>query len=139
MPLTYLNLDFCAQVQDLTPLRGMPLTYLNLWGCDLVGDLSPLRGMSLTHFGTSSNLVSDLTPLKGMPLKTLQFGHCAGIKDLTPLQDTELTELQFSIGPIARNMRQLRGMKSLKTLVVQDRGTFTAAEFWKRYDAGEFK
>jgi tetratricopeptide (TPR) repeat protein len=139
LPLTYLDLSFSPQVQDLTPLKGMQLTSLNLWSCDLVSDLTPLRSMPLTHFSSSSNRLTDLTPLQGMPLKIIHFGHCAGIRDLTPLHDLELTAMRFGPGPIARNMYQLRRMKSLRTIDVTDRGTFTAAEFWKRYDAGEFK
>jgi tetratricopeptide (TPR) repeat protein len=139
IPLTHLNLSFGQQVQDLTPLKGMQLTALDLWSCDLISDLTPLRGMPLQFFSTSSNRLTDLTPLQGMPLKTLHFGHCAGIRDLTPLQELELAELRIGPGPIARNMFQLRRMKSLKTIVVNDRGTYSAAEFWKRYDAGEFK
>jgi len=139
MPLAYLDLSFSAQVQDLTPLKGMQLTSLDLWACDLVNDLTPLRGMPLTFFSTSSNRLTDLTPLQGMPLKILHFGHCGAIRDLTPLQDLELTEVRFTLGPVAKNMHQLRRMKSLKTIVIADRGTFTAADFWKRYDAGEFK
>jgi hypothetical protein len=139
LPLTYLDLSFSPQVQDLTPLKGMPLTSLDLWNCDLVSDLTPLRGMPLTFFSTTSNRLTDLAPLQGMPLKILKFGHCAGIRDLTPLQDLNLTELHFSVGPISRNIHQLRRMKSLRTIVLADHGTFTAADFWKRYDAGEFK
>jgi serine/threonine protein kinase len=139
MPLTYLNLAFSPQVQDLTPLKGMPLTSLDLFGSDLVSDLTPLRGMQLTFFSTTSNRVTDLTPLQGMPLKTLVFGHCAGIRDLTPLQDSELTDLRCGPGPVAANLGHLRRVKSLKTIEVTERGRFAAAEFWKRYDAGEFK
>jgi hypothetical protein len=68
--------------------------------------------------------------------KILHFGHCGGIRDLTPLQDLNLTELRFALGPVAI---QLRRMKSLRTIEVTDRGTFAAAEFWRRYDSGEFK
>jgi hypothetical protein len=117
----------------------MKLTSLHLWGCDLVSDLTPLRGMPLRFFSTSSNRVSDLTPLQGMPLKVLHFGHCGAIRDLTPLQNMELTELRLSPGPVLANIHVLRRMTSLKTIEVTGRGTFTAAEFWKRYDAGEFK
>jgi serine/threonine protein kinase len=139
IPLTYLNLSFSQQVQDLTPLKGMPLTSLDVWGCDRVSDLAPLRGMPLKYFSTSSNSLTDLTPLQGMPLKIVHFGHCGGIRDLTPLQESELTEMRFAPGPVAKNMHQLRQMKSLKRIEVTDRGTFTVGEFWKRYDAGEFK
>ncbi len=38
-----------------------------------------------------------------------------------------------------QDMYQLRRLKSLQTVVVIERGWFPAAEFWRRYDAGEFK
>jgi serine/threonine protein kinase len=133
MPLTLLNLGGCNQVRDLTPLQGMPLTYLNLLHCSLVRDLAPLKGMPLTFLSLQEcSSVSDLTPLKGMPLSSLHLSDCPNVKDLTPLQGMNLTEIYLNLP--AKGMDVLREMKSLVRI-----NQLPPAEFWKKYDAGEFK
>lgn len=80
----------------------------------------------------------DLTPLKGLPLTTLELRNCDQAKDVTPLADLPLTDVGLSPKTISRGMDVLRRMKSLKTIRVGN-AAFAPDEFWKRYDAGEFK
>jgi len=142
MPLTSLALDRC-QVRDLTALQGMPLTSLSLFECGEVLDLTPLKGMPLTTLVlTHCGQVRDLTPLKGMPLITLNLHGCGEVGDLTPLQGMNLSQIYFTPRNITKGMDILRQMKSLKTIGVGwggDKDTFSPEQFWKRYEAGEFK
>jgi serine/threonine protein kinase len=134
MPLTTLNLSLCSQVRDLSPLKGMPLRKLHLHGCSQVQDLTPLQGMSLTHLELLwCSQVHDLSALKGMPLVWLHLGNTP-VKDLTPLQGMNVQKVLLIPKNITRGMECLRQMKSLT-----DINDLPPAEFWKRYDAGEFK
>ncbi|OAI47277.1 hypothetical protein AYO44_09860 [Planctomycetaceae bacterium SCGC AG-212-F19] len=134
MPLTTLNLGLCGQVRNISPLKGMPLCRLYLHGCGQVQDLTPLKGMSLTHLELLwCGQVHDLSPLKGMPLTWLNLDNTP-VKDLTPLQGMNLQKILFNAKNITRGMESLRQMKSLTNL-----NDLPPAEFWKRYDAGEFK
>lgn len=140
MPLTYL---FCgvSPLSDLSPLEGMPLEDLNC-SSSAVADLSPLRGMPLKHLDCYGTRVSDLSPLRGMPLTSLS---CATgrVIDVAPLAGMKLTEIGFSPKTVLHGMDALRGMKSLKNFGFfvgkEGRVSLPAEEFWKRYDAGEFR
>lgn len=161
MKLVVLNMDGCRQVQDLKPLQGMPLTRLDLAGCDRVEDLTPLRDMKLTSLSLEAcrqvrdltplkqmplrsldlwgcGQIRDLTPLRGMALASLNVRSCGQVRDLTPLQEMSLTEISLTPSNITQGLDGLRRMRSLQTIGVGSRA-FPAAEFWKRYDAGEFK
>jgi hypothetical protein len=50
-----------------------------------------------------------------------------------------LKKLWLSPKNITQGMNILRDMTSLETIGVDDRLTCSAAEFWQRYDKGEFK
>jgi hypothetical protein len=136
MPLTTLTLHHCFEVQDLTPLQGMKLTTLFLSGCGKVRDLTPLKGMPLTSLYLARSAVVDLTPLKGMPLTSLEMGGTE-ISDLTPLEGMKLESIYVTLKKITRGMDVLRQMQSLKTINTYEK-EYPPADFWKRYDAGEF-
>lgn len=148
-----------TQVEDLSPLRGMPLRVIHC-GRTQVTDLSPLKDMTLTHVSCpetkvrnlsplkdmkltlllcQDTLISDLSPLTGMPLTEIFFFH-TNVRDLTPLQGMHLTNLSFTPNKIAKGMDVLRQMKSLASIGVgsTEQGPFQPADFWKKYDAGEF-
>jgi Leucine-rich repeat (LRR) protein len=99
--------------------------------------LSPLRGMPLTTLSFYTTNVSDLSPLYGMPLTGL-FCNGTPAFDLSPLQGMNLAELQFTPKNITKGLDVARQMKSIKTIGTEYSKVFPAAEFWKKYDAGEF-
>jgi hypothetical protein len=68
-----------------------------------------------------------------MPLSILDMQQTA-VRDVTPLKDLPLTELYFDAKNIEQGLDVLRGMKSLKKIY-----GLSPAEFWRRYDAGEYK
>jgi hypothetical protein len=87
--------------------------------------------------------VQDLTPLGGMPLKSLSI-EATGVTDLAPLQTMKLEQLSLTPKNITKGLNVIREMKSLKSigLVASDVGSdklLPAAEFWDRFDKGEFK
>ena len=158
MPLASLNLYVCPHVSDLEPLRGMPLTRL-LLGPSQVGDLTPLKGMPLTYLNLYDSPIADLEPLRGMPLAGLVIGSTrvrdlgllrgmrltalhigeTQVADLTPLCDMPLEELFLSPKSVKTGLEALRDLKSLKFIGTGPGKARPAAEFWKRYDHGEFK
>ncbi len=136
MPLAHLNCS-SSPVSDLSPLQGMPLTQLDCYGTK-VFDLSPLQGAPLTILSCGATKVADLSPLAGMPLKSL-YCYYTPVSDLSPLAGMNLTDFQFSPKRIAKGLEVVRQMKSLKTIGVgTGQPALPAAEFWKKYDVGEF-
>ncbi len=128
------------RIADLSPLRGMPLRFLQCVS-NRVSDLSPLRGMKLVNFLCGNNQILDLQPLRGMHLEMLAIQNNP-IEDLSPLEDMGLERLIFSPQKVTKGLGALRRMKTLKQIDFRWRkdGDFlSAADFWKLYDAGEFK
>ena len=162
IPLTSLSIMYCPKVSDLSPLKDMPLRVLNIQSTE-VRDLSPLKGMPLTYLVMGHCGVRDLSPLKGLPLTWLDFHCCYQVNDLSPLVGMPLTGLSlYLIGPgqdltllqemnlvlllltphhVTKGMEMLRHKKNLKTIGItaDPKDQFPAVEFWKKYDAGEFK
>jgi len=138
MPLTGLKCSW-SQVSDLSPLEGMRLTYLDCGGTQ-VRDLSPLRGMPLTGLWCGGTQVSDLSPLAGMPLANL-YCDTTQVSDLSPLNGMNLAVVTFTPKNIAKGIDVIRQMKSLDRIGIgwQPQEIFPADEFWKKFDAGEFK
>ena len=126
-----------TQVADLSPLKGMPIKDLVINFCP-VQDLSPLTGMPLKIFVCCETPVTDLSPLAGMPLKTLQFPF-TNVVDVTPLQGMELENLLFTPEKITKGLDRIRRMNSLQLIGTDwNSKELPPAEFWKKYDAGEF-
>jgi len=137
MPLTFLHC-YRTLVTDLSPLRGMPLTELWLCECPQLGDLSALKGMPLTGLSVYSTGVRDLGPLKGMPLRML-WSDSTRVTDLTPLAGMALQKLTFTPKLIKKGIEVVRGMKSIRQIGTHYNRLMAPEEFWKKYDAGEFK
>ncbi len=141
MPLT--SLALCnSQVRDLEPLKGMPLTTLTLPNCIELEDLHPLKGMKLTSLSIGGifggTKVRDLSPLKDM---TLTYLNCsdAPVSDLSPLQGMQLEDIRLTPKNITQGLNLLRNMKNLKTIGIDYAHAWPAAEFWARFDKGEFE
>ena len=81
---------------------------------------------------------AGLAHLKGTPLKVLRIDN-TGITDLTPLQGMPLEDIRLTPKNITKGLDILRDMKSLKTIGITWEQAWPAAEFWDRYDKGEFK
>jgi Leucine-rich repeat (LRR) protein len=118
------------------------LTQLELSG-------TSITDAGLAHFTDCKNLivlyldgtkVSDagLAHFKGTPLTHLWINN-TGITDLTPLQGMSLEDIRLTPKNITKGLDILKGMKSLKTIGITWDQAWPAAEFWERYDKGEFK
>lgn len=148
-------------VANLLPLDGLPLTQLNLLETK-VTDLSPLAGMPLETVWLNKTQVSDLTPLANCPIvsltlegtpiseislvrrwPTLQRLHIGETKvtDLRPLAGLRLTRLIVTPQKITEGWDFIRNMSTLQELDIELREPqrWTPDEFWRRFDAGEFK
>jgi len=108
-----------------------------------------LSDMGLAHFKNCKNLThldfnhtqvgdAGLAHFKGMPLMSLWIDD-TGITDLTPLRGMPLQEIHLTPKNITQGLDILRAMKSLKTIGIDFNHAWPAAEFWERYDKGEFK
>ncbi|MBI1832403.1 MAG: hypothetical protein HYR84_13250 [Planctomycetes bacterium] len=83
--------------------------------------------------------MSDLEPLRGMPLTSLTLYGCPQVSDLTPLKGMPLELIHLAPKNITKGLEILRDIKSLKTIAAGVAQAWPAAEFWARYDKGEFK
>jgi serine/threonine protein kinase len=94
----------------------------------------------LTYLCLDYTKVTDrgLAHLKGAPLTVLWIYNTV-ITDLTPLQGMPLEEIRVTPKNITKGLDILRGMKSLKTIGISHDQAWPAAEFWERYDRGEFR
>lgn len=156
MPLTLLFAEN-ARISDLAPLRGMPLEQLFLTGnpipdlspiqgmrlnhlhCgDLVRDLAPLSGMRLLGLAIWGSKVQDLAPIAGMALTDYLFMSDSAVSDLRPLSGASMHKLIFTPKNITAGIEVVRSMASLAEIGVAWDRYWPAAEFWRRYDAGEF-
>jgi len=127
-----------TKVRNLEPLKGLQLNELWLEGTE-ISDLEPLKGMPLIDLGlTRCPRIRNLEPLKGMPLKTLWL-PASGVTDLRPLQTLQLESISLTPKNITQGLDVLRGMKSLQTMGTWFATEWSAAEFWDRYEKGEFK
>ncbi len=107
-----------------------------------VTDISPIRALEglkvLKCIGSSKSRLSDLSPLSDLPLSGLWFNGTA-VSDASPLRGMNLTSIAFTPTNITTGLDAIRQMKSLKTIGLRgDKDRFPAADFWKKYDAGEF-
>ena len=139
-PISRLSMSH-TPVSDLKPLRGMAIKQLWLFDTK-VTDLSPLKGMPIETLNLGGTKVSDLSALRGMPLIELSFLNCTKIIDFSPIAGA--TTLKFvTLPPGARNFDFLRTSAELECIgYKQDsengyRPDYTAAEFWKEFDANK--
>jgi eukaryotic-like serine/threonine-protein kinase len=130
---------------DLTPLKGLNLaglTHLNLIQTKVTdaGMVCFKDCKKLKHLNLNRTKVTDggLAHFKGMSLTHLWICDI-GITDLNPLQDMPLEEIRLTPKNISRGLDLLRDRKSLKTIGIAWDQDWPAAEFWERYDKGEFK
>jgi Leucine-rich repeat (LRR) protein len=136
--MTLTGLDFGrTKVTDLSPLEGMPLTDLRCRETP-VSDLSPLKGMPLKLLGCEGTKINNLSPLGGMPLTRLSIEDTP-VSDLSPLSGISLTSISLMPKNITKGIEAIRQMKSLQTIGPHWNQQFPSAEFWTKYDAGEFK
>ncbi len=164
--LTSLNLERCDKISDLSPLEGMPLKWFRMYACSSVKDLSPLKGMPLEHLDIGLNpLIKDLSPLQGMPLHDLRIDNCPrvtdisvlnempikllslfackGIKDYSPVGTLKLETIYFSPSLLSKDeiqvVRKMESLQKIGTSWTDYRKEPSPDQFWKRYDAGEFR
>lgn len=137
MKLRFLQIEV-TKVKDLGPLQGMPLQTLNCRFLD-IESLEPLRGMPLQSLDlTTCRKLKSLEPLRGMKLKLLSIIG-SGITDLTTLDGVEVDVLRFDPRAITRGFETLRKMKSLLEVQNEQSAATPVEEFWKKFDAGEYK
>jgi Leucine-rich repeat (LRR) protein len=126
-----------AHFKDCKDLTGLALagTRVSDVGLALFKDRKSLRFLNLDHTQVGD---AGLAHFKDMPLTRLWIDN-TGITDLTPLQSMPLEDIHLTPKNIVKGLDILRDMKSLKTIGIAWDQSWPAAEFWERYDKGEFK
>jgi serine/threonine protein kinase/Leucine-rich repeat (LRR) protein len=139
-PLRGMKLEDLAlswtKVNDLSPLAGMPLKSMSL-ALDPVEDLSPLTGMPLKSIWLPSTHVRNLQPLAGMQITSIGLDSTE-VSDLSPLAGMPLETIWFTPQRITAGIAEIRRTQSQRLAAAQKINDLPAAEFWKKYDAGEF-
>jgi len=113
---------------DLSYTRVSDVGLIHFKDCLKLGYLY-LRGTKVSDAG--------LAHLKGIPLAVLTIDD-TGVTELTPLHGMPLEHIRLTPKNITPGLDILRTMKSLKTIGIDWRQSWSAAEFWERYDKGEF-
>lgn len=149
---------------DWATLAVLPLESLDIAGCPVATFPPGLRGFAkvqslslkdtrfsdlalprmmpmLTSLDISGTPITDITPL-GIcrRIQTLDIGHLA-LENIKILAFFPLTKLTLSPMMIAdkSSLNSLRGLRTLRILrAPDDPEDQTAAEFWRRFDAGEY-
>ena len=165
MPIEHLGILGCP-VSDLSPLTTMKLkslsisptpegletlrslkelSWLDVRNADTIADLSPLQELPLLtslKFISCAN-VEDLSPLAGMPLRKFTLANCPRVKDLSSLEEMKLVWISLTPKHLTPRMaNQLKSITTLATIAIHVGTTdteYASAEFWKKYDKGEFK
>ncbi|MBS0211489.1 MAG: protein kinase [Planctomycetes bacterium] len=109
-----------------------------------ISNLPDSQEQVVKGLGIVTDDVTDISPLR--VLTHLSILSCRGSKpgagrlsDLSPLEGLNLNHIGFSPGICTTGIDVLRRMKSLNTVGIGDKfEQVKAADFWKRYDAGEF-
>jgi formylglycine-generating enzyme required for sulfatase activity len=126
-----------AHLRDCKGLRLLDLGSTRVSNAGLIHlkDCKALTQLRLGHTRVSD---AGLANFQGMPLIALWIDHTR-ITDLTPLQGMPLEDIRLTPKNITRGLDILRAMKSLQTVGIEFNQSWPAAEFWERYDKGEFK
>ncbi len=72
------------------------------------------------------------------PLQALSIPGTS-VSDVSPLYNAPLTSLIFTPANITSGIEVLRAMKSMALIGPHYDKRLPPADFWKKYDAGEFK
>ena len=96
-----------------------------------------LRLLVLSDTQVSDLGLAHITDHKNLRRLMLQGTR---VSDLSPLKDMPLEEIRLTPRNISKKgLDLLRHMKTLKTIGTDWNQGWPAAEFWARYDKGEFK
>ena len=136
LPITKINLHSCPFLRSIDALAGMKLTALNVEGCARLCDISAVKGMPLEYLHVGRTMVGDLAPVKGLPLRQVHLDD-SKVTDLTPLAGAPLEQLYFTPRNITKGIDVVRSLKTIKQIGPWEQ-RLPPAEFWKKYDAGEF-
>ncbi len=125
-----------SKLSEISPLAGMKLSQFYC-GYTLIADFTPLQGMPLTVLKCGYSAVADLSPLQGAPLTTFDCRNTK-VSSLLPLQGMKLKDIHLTPKNIIQGMDVIRQMISLQSIGTNGTSGLPVAEFWKKYDAGEF-
>src|SRR5262249_36012043 len=132
-----------TRISNLSPLKGMPLVLLNCSNTRVsdasladIKDCKDLTELILARTQLSNAGLVHIKSLKN--LKRLDL-HGTKVSDPSALASMPLDEIRLTPKNMTtRGLRALRNMKTLKSIGTDWNQVWPAAEFWARYDKGEF-
>lgn len=139
--LTNFTLSFHGSQPELEVLKGMPLRQvtLYLWG-GRATDLRALQGMPIETLLVSSDSPVDYSVIASLSsLKDVRLG-APSVSDYSFLKGKHIQSLEIAPKHIRNpdDAKILRNLQFLNEIRVLNK-PYPVADFWKRYDAGEFK
>jgi hypothetical protein len=127
-----------TKLADPRQLSRFRLAHLSLIGCE-IGAIPSLDATLLESLDLLRADRTDLSALATVPFKAVIASYCTGV-DLSPLAHEPLQELRL-INDDAKtwaSVSAMRKVSTLKSVVPKEMVRVPIAEFWPRYDAGEF-
>jgi Leucine-rich repeat (LRR) protein len=120
----------------------MPLTSLNLNQTKVtdksLAQIKDCMDLSLLILSGTNVSVAGLAHLKTLKnLKRLDI-QGTNVSDLSAVADMPLDEIRLTAKNITKKGLDVLRKKSLKTIGIEWNQAWPAAEFWARYDKGEF-
>ncbi|MCM8527062.1 MAG: protein kinase, partial [Lentisphaeraceae bacterium] len=122
--ITALDLSDNQTLKDISELRDLPLSYLNLNHCSNLESLNGIQGTNLHELTLISSRplkVSNLDPVKDLPLKILKVYNMPLLNNLEPLKTTELKTLYLVDCPNIKSLKPLSENVDLKYLEISSK------------------
>jgi hypothetical protein len=127
-----------AKLADPRQLSRFRLAHLSLLGCEIAA-MPPIDSTLLENIDLNRADRTDLSALAKASMKSFNASYCTNL-DLSPLAHEPLQEL-WLIGADAKtwaSVASMRKVATLKSVIVKQMLRVQIADFWPRYDAGEF-
>ena len=134
------QIDFnnCRNPADVFCLNSLDTEELTLYET-VVTDISRLASTKIRLLAIRGIPVRDLAFVRNLPnLEKLYVFSYPAITDLTPLAGLKLKKLGFNPANVTKGIEAVRGMTTLAAIGTDFDHPYPPAEFWKKYDAGEF-
>ncbi|MBD3419659.1 MAG: protein kinase [Chitinivibrionales bacterium] len=91
--LKVLKAASCTSLKSIAGLAGNPLEFVNLSYCRNLSDITPLRNAPLNRVELSHTKITSLTPLQNAPLNYLNLNFCSQLADISVLRNKQISTM----------------------------------------------
>lgn len=117
---------------EIGVLDGKALIALELYQTS-VRSLAGIQSLPLELLQIGGTQIRDFSLVARLPLRTLLMLNCQA-EDLSFLAGLDLERFGCTFTPATRGLETLRGMRRLQWVHTTEHDSFSAAEFWHRFD-----